>query len=160
MNSSINQLTTIIANMPLSYLKEIEPASSNLYFYLVLKFEDEIFDDRQELRLRNYLIGFVRAAGGSVKAVNFSQNRVHLLVGLSQFHALGTFVRELKLITKTFARRQLGAENFDWQAEYEAFTVSFSQIERVRSYVRRQNWLETEESYASSWQRVSPSKLY
>src|SRR4051812_36636290 len=110
MFSSIDQLTTIVSGAPQPFWNKTESSSTPLYFHLVLQVESEISDDEQELQLKKYIAGFVRKTGGSIKTVSFAQNRVHLLVGLSQFCALGTFVRELKLVSATFAKRKLGAE--------------------------------------------------
>src|ERR1043165_3009046 len=103
MFSSIDQLTTIISGAPQPFWKKNEssPSPAPLYFHLVLQVKSEISDDEQELQLKKYIAGFVRKTGGSIKTVSFAQNRVHLLVGLSQFCALGTFVRELKLVSAT-----------------------------------------------------------
>jgi len=54
----------------------------------------------------------------------------------------------------------LAAENFAWREKYEAFTVSWSQIERVRAYIRRQEILDVQESYAASWNRIASRELY
>jgi REP element-mobilizing transposase RayT len=162
MISSIDQLTTVVSGAPMPFFERLEPiaAASSLYFHLVLRVKGEILSDEQEENLKKYIAGFVRKTGGQVKSLSFAQNRVHVLVGLSQFCALGTFVRELKLVSATYTKRKLGAENFGWEEKYDAFTVSWSQIERVGSYIRRQKWLETEESYASSWNRIASCELY
>jgi hypothetical protein len=160
MFSAIDQLTTVVSGVPMPFLQKIEPVSSSLYFHLVLQLDGAFLDDEQELNLKKYITCFVRKAGGSVATVSFVQNRVHILVGLSLYCALGTFVRELKLISATFAKRKLGAENFVWQERYDAFTVSLSQIERVCSYIRRQKMLDHPESYASSWNRIPSRELY
>jgi REP element-mobilizing transposase RayT len=160
MFSSIDQLTTIVSGAPQPFWKKTESSSTPLYFHLVLQIESEISDEEQEMQLKKYIAGFVRKTGGSIKTVNFAQNRVHLLVGLSQFCALGTFVRELKLVSATFAKRKLGAAAFEWREKYEAFTVSLSQIDRVRGYISRQKWLDEQESYASSWNRIASRELY
>src|SRR5688500_16924844 len=117
MFSSIDQLTTIVSGAPQPFWKKTE--STPLYFHLVLQVKSEISDDEQEIQLKKYIAGFVRKTGGSIKTVSFAQNRVHLLVGLSQFCALGTFVRELKLVSATFAKRRLGATDFEWREKYE-----------------------------------------
>jgi len=135
MLSSIDQLTTVLSNAPMPFWEKIEPVSSSLYFHLVLRIDGGLLSDEQELKLKKYIAGFVRRTGGHLKSVSFAQNRVHLLVGLSQFCALGTFVRELKLVSAAYANRKLGAADFVWREKYDAFTVSFSQIERVRSYL-------------------------
>ncbi|MEP6902105.1 MAG: transposase [Actinomycetota bacterium] len=160
MFSSIENLTTIVSAAPLSFFSKNETTDLNLYFHLVLKVDGEIPGGELELSLKKYITGFVRAIGGNIKAVSFVQDRVHLLVGLSQFYAPGNFVRELKLISATYAQRKLGLKNFVWQERYEAFTVSLSQIERVCSYIRRQKSLDEQESYASSWQRIASRELY
>lgn len=160
MFSSIDQLTTVISGAPVPFLEKIEPVSSHLYFHLVLQTAGEILNDEQELNLKKYIAGFVHRTGGAIKTVSFAQNRVHLLIGLSQFCALGTFVRELKLVSAVYTRRKLGAGNFEWREKYDAFTVSWSQIERVQSYIRRQKWLDKQESYASSWNRIASQELY
>jgi SOS response regulatory protein OraA/RecX len=69
-------------------------------------------------------------------------------------------VRELKLFSATFAARRLGAKNFAWREKYDAFTVSLSQVERVCAYIRRQKWLDRQESYAESWNRLGSLELY
>jgi hypothetical protein len=160
MFTSIDQLTTVVSGAPMPFLQKIEPVSSSLYFHLVLPMAGGGLSDEQELNLKKYITCFVRRAGGSVTAVGFARNRVYILVGLSQFCALGTFVRELKLFSATFAQRRLGAENFAWGEKYDAFTVSLSQIERVSSYIRRQKQLDRQESYASSWNRLASRELY
>jgi len=159
MFSSFDQLTTVVSGAPVPFWEKNE-AAAPLYFHLVLQVSDEILDDEREMQLKKYIVGFVRKTGGSIKTVNFAQKRVHLLIGLSQFCALGTFVRELKLVSATFAKRRLGVESFEWRERYEAFTVSLSQIDRVRNYISRQNRLDEQESYAESWNRIDSRELY
>lgn len=161
MLSAIDQLTTVASGAPMPFMQKIEPVSPSLYFHLVLRIEGgAVLSDAQELNLNKYISNFVRRAGGSVNLVSFAQNRVHILVGLSPFLALGTFVRELKLFSATYAARKLGAIDFGWEEKFDGFTVSLSQIDRVCSYIRRQKWLTEQESYASSWNRLASQELY
>jgi REP element-mobilizing transposase RayT len=160
MLSSFDQLTTVVSSARIPFLQKIEPAASDLYFHLVLRIKGEILDAEQEFQLKKYIICFVRRTGGRIQAADFAQERVHLLVGLSQFCAPGIFIRELKLVTSTFARRKLGAKKFGWQEKFDAFTVSLTQIERVGNYISRQKWLDAPESYASSWNRIASRELF
>ena len=160
MLSAIDQLTTVISGAPVFFVPKIEPAASNLYFHLVLRTDDARLSKEQQSNLKKYIASFVRRAGCNLRTVSFAKDRVHLLIGLSQFCALGTFVRELKLISATFAKRKLGTENFVWREKYDAFTVSRSQIKRVRAYIRRQEMLDVQESYAASWNRIASRELY
>jgi len=160
MFSSIDHLTTVVSDAPAPFWQNAEPPSPNLYFHLVLRVEGGILTDEQETGLRKYIARFLHRTGGSLQIAGAAQDRLHLLVGLSQFCALGTFVRELKLVSAAFARRRLGAADFGWQEKYDALTVSLSQIERVASYIRRQKRLDTPESYAASWNRLASGELY
>jgi REP element-mobilizing transposase RayT len=158
MFSAIDQLTTVVSGAPMPFMQK--PESANLYFHIVLRIGGAVLTQEQELNLKKYIACFVRRAGGSLKAASFAPDRAHLLIGLSQFCALGTFVRELKLVSAVYASRKLGAEYFGWMEKYDAFTVSWSQIERVSSYIRRQKSLDRQESYASSWNRLASEELY
>ena len=160
MFSAIDQLTTVVSGAPMPFLHKNEPVSANLYFHLVLRFEGCLAGEQQETRLKQYIACFVRKTGGSIQSVSVSRDRVNILIGLSQFRALGTFVRELKLVSATFAQRKLGAATFAWRERHDAFTVSHSQIERVCGYIRRQKRLDREESFASSWNRLASQELY
>ena len=160
MFSAIDQLTTVASGSPVPFMQKFEPVSASLYFHLVLRIDGGVLSDEQELNLKKYINSFVRKTGGRTNLVDFAQNRVHILVGLSPFCALGTFVRELKLISATYASRKLGVDGFGWEEKFDAFTVSLSQIERVCAYIRRQKWLTTPESYAASWNRLASQELY
>ena len=160
MLSSFDQLTTVVSGAPMPFLQKFEPVSSSLYFHFVLRTDGAVLSDEQASGLKKYITGFARRAGSRISTVSVAQNRVHILVGLSQFCALGTFVRELKLFSATFAKRKLDAENFVWREKYDAFTVSLSQIERVCSYIHRQKLLDRQESYAASWNRIPSRELF
>ncbi len=64
-------------------------------------------------------------------------DHVHLLVRLNQNLCLADFMKKLKANSSGWAARTNG-KKFKWQEGYGAFSVSESQIERVRNYVRNQ----------------------
>jgi REP element-mobilizing transposase RayT len=160
MFSSIDQLTTVVSGASMAFLPHLEPVAANLYFHLVLRFDGTPLTNEQEARLKKYVACFVDKKGGSLPAISFAKNRVHVLVGLSPFCAPGTFIREFKLLSASFAQRKTGAADFVWQQKHDAFTVSLSQVERVCSYIRRQKMLDRQESYAASWNRLASQELY
>lgn len=168
MQSSIDQFTTVFCPMPMSFIRKKiikspvknNQNSSDLYFHIVLKTDCKNISDLEREKIHKYIIGYIRATAAKVKIIGSVRERIHLLVGLPQSRALADFVRELKLVSKTFARRKLNAADFLWREEYDAFTVSSSQIKRVHGFIRRQVQLGKQEKYASSWQPVSVSKLY
>lgn len=82
-----------------TFLQKIEPVFANLYFHLMLCFDGEIAGEEREMRLKQQIACFDRKTGGTIQSVSAAEDRVNILVGLSQFRAPGTFVRKLKLVS-------------------------------------------------------------
>jgi putative transposase len=86
-----------------------------------------------------YLAGALREWGSPAILVNSVEDHVHILFALSKNHALKKVVEEIKKTSskwiKTKHSRYAG---FYWQAGYGAFSVSQSNVERVRTYIATQ----------------------
>lgn len=67
------------------------------------------------------------------------EDHVHLLVNLSPAKSLSDSIRDIKSNASKWLNELPESRNrFAWQKGYGAFTVSHSQIEIVRRYVRNQ----------------------
>jgi len=91
--------------------------------------------DRQS-RLWNYLAGIARNHGMQMLAVGGTQNHVHMLVVLPSDIALSDAVRTVKANSSRWMRET--DRLFAWQEGYGAFSVSPSQLERVKQYIANQ----------------------
>ena len=91
--------------------------------------------DRQS-RLWNYLAGIARNHGMQVLAVGGTENHVHILVVLPADIALSDAVRTLKANSSRWVREI--DHFFAWQGGYGAFSVSPSQLDRVKQYIANQ----------------------
>ncbi len=90
-------------------------------------------------RLFAYLGGAVRDEGGTALAINGVADHVHLLVRLRQDRAVSAVVGAIKANSSGWIHRTFpGYAGFAWQAGYGAFTVSASQVGKVREYVEGQ----------------------
>ncbi len=87
--------------------------------------------------LHKYLGGTVRGLEGIPLEIGGIEDHVHLLIGLKPTHTISDFVRELKKASSVWAVKE-HVLLFEWQVGYAIFTVSQSQIENVREYVRKQ----------------------
>ena len=90
-------------------------------------------------RLYEYLGGILRSQGCRLLAAGGTPDHVHLLVSLSKQMSVSEAVRLIKSnaskwVHETFPERR----DFAWQAGYGAFTVSFSNLERVKHYLAHQ----------------------
>src|SRR5205085_7279621 len=81
--------------------------------------------------------GVVRGLDGVALEVNGTSDHVHILARLRPTISLSEFMSKLKSSSSGWAKRQTRGR-FAWQARFAAFTVSESQVERVRSYIRNQ----------------------
>jgi putative transposase len=90
-------------------------------------------------RIHQYLGGALRAENGIAIVVNGTADHIHVLAKLRQDKALSKLIGGLKAnssgwISRTFAE----TAGFAWQEGYGAFTVSESQVPKVRRYIERQ----------------------
>ncbi|HLN97113.1 MAG TPA: IS200/IS605 family transposase [Pyrinomonadaceae bacterium] len=88
-------------------------------------------------KLLAYLGGTVRGLEGIPIEINGMSDHVHLLVKIRLTMALSEFLNKLKSNSSAWAKRQAKGR-FSWQSRYAAFTVSESQVENVRIYIRNQ----------------------
>jgi len=116
--------------MPHSYISSI--------FHVVFSTKQRmqlIRGDRQS-RLWNYLAGIACNHGMQMLAVGGTQDHVHMLVVLPSDMALSDAVRTLKANSSRWMRET--SPSFAWQQGYGAFSVSPSQLERVKQYIANQ----------------------
>jgi len=66
------------------------------------------------------------------------------------------FLSKLKSGSSGWAKRQT-AGKFGWQARFGAFTVSESQVERVRRYIRNQEEHHRTKSFAEEFKALLPA---
>ena len=87
-------------------------------------------------RVWNYLAGIARNHRMQTLAVGGTQNHVHMLLALPSDTALSDAVRTLKTNSSRLMRET--SSSFAWQEGYGAFSVSPSQLERVKRYIANQ----------------------
>jgi putative transposase len=90
-------------------------------------------------RLYAYIGGILRETGSVLIESGGMPDHIHLLVSLGRQASVADTVRTVKSnssrwVHETFATRAA----FAWQNGYGAFTVSYSNMEAVREYIRGQ----------------------
>jgi REP element-mobilizing transposase RayT len=89
-------------------------------------------------RLYAYLGGIVKGMEGVPLAVGGIADHAHLLVGLKSSHRLDYVVRDLKADSTDWVHKEIERRLFSWQKGYAAFSVSPSNLARVRRYIENQ----------------------
>jgi REP element-mobilizing transposase RayT len=94
-----------------------------------------------DLRSRShaYLAGVLQNVHCEPILVNGAEDHVHILCNLSRTTTIADLVEEAKKNSSKWIKEQgPSCRDFFWQAGYGAFSVSQSNIEKVRDYVGNQ----------------------
>ena len=112
----------------------------SLYYHLVFSTKGRYcwINERWEERLYSYLAGILRRLGGVAVEIGGAADHVHILASLKATHCPAEIMREIKASTSGWIRNVIGIRLFGWQDGYGAFTVSRSDIEAKRKYIRGQ----------------------
>lgn len=111
---------------------------TNLIFHIVFVTRERrpLIDEEFQPRLYEYLGGTIRGLKGTSIEIGGVEDHVHILVKLPPTITVSDFLAKLKANTSKWAKSV--RRGFGWQDGYAAFTVSESQVERVRRYTQNQ----------------------
>jgi REP element-mobilizing transposase RayT len=119
--------------MPQSY--------TNLIYHIVYSTKERqpLTTNDLQPRLDDYIGGIIRRRGGICLEIGGMNDHIHILVKLKPDKAVSDILRDLKAnstgwMHDVFPRMK----DFTWQKGYGAFTVSSSQVEKVRNYILNQ----------------------
>jgi REP element-mobilizing transposase RayT len=112
---------------------------TNLLYHIVYGTKDRLPLITKELRprLHQYLGGLVNGLHGTPLEINGTADHVHVLARIKPVISISEFLSKFKSNSSGWARQHVRGR-FKWQAKYGAFTVSQSQVDRVRHYIRNQ----------------------
>jgi putative transposase len=114
---------------------------TNLLYHIVFSTKNReplIREDKKE-RLYDYMGGIVRLHGGIMLELNGMPDHVHLVAKLRPDEAVSVLLRDLKSSATGWMHKVFPDESdFGWQNGYAGFTVSQSQLQQVRNYVKKQ----------------------
>ena len=91
-----------------------------------------------ENRLYKYLGGLLRHLGCRLIEIGGEKDHIHLLVSQNKTLSVAELVNRLKTASSKWIHQDLNRRKFAWQTGYAAFSVSESEVPRVRRYVRDQ----------------------
>lgn len=114
---------------------------TKLYYHIVFstKNRQPFIDPDIEEELYKYISGIVRNVEGACIEINGMPEHIHLLAILPPKIAVSNALRDMKAnSSKWIHETKSGLVSFAWQDGYAAFTVSKSQVDPVRHYIREQ----------------------
>jgi putative transposase len=90
-------------------------------------------------RLHAYMAGVLNKISCEVILINGTDDHVHILCNQSRTITIANLIKEAKVSPSEWMK-ELGPQyrNFFWQGGYAAFSVSESNVEKVRAYISSQ----------------------
>ena len=103
-------------------------------------------------RLYEYVGGTIRGMKGHLIEIGGVEDHVHLLTAIPPTLALSDAIRDIKAgASKWVNELSVTSSRFEWQKGYAAFTVSHSQIEAVRRYLRNQETHHKQQTFEEEY---------
>ena len=91
-----------------------------------------------EPKLHSYIGGIIRHKGGQMIEVGGVEDHIHVLAGFHQSRSVAGMVGAIKSNSSSFGKEITDNPSFSWQLGYAAFSVSESQVPKVKRYIQRQ----------------------
>ena len=128
---------------------------TNLLYHIVYATKERalLITNALRPRLHEYLGGTVRGLSGIAIEINGTEDNVHILARIHPTISISEFMSKLKSGSSGWVKRQTNGR-FGWQARFAAFTVSESQVERVRRYIRNQQQHHQKHSFEEEFKAL------
>jgi REP element-mobilizing transposase RayT len=123
---------------------------TKLYYHIVFstKNRKRCITPSIEPELHKYICGIIRNLDGSSLEINGDADHLHILAIIPPKMALSDALRTIKAnSSKWIHETHSNIGGFAWQDGYSAFTVSASQVEGMRAYIRDQKIHHQERDY-------------
>ena len=113
---------------------------TNLTYHVIFstKQRREMISPEVLNRLRPYIAGIIRELGGVTEAIGTTADHVHILASFRATRCLADIMREIKAGSSGWIHRTIRYRRFGWQDGYGAFTVSRSDVDATKRYIRGQ----------------------
>jgi REP element-mobilizing transposase RayT len=113
---------------------------TNLVYHIVFstKNRQPLITDEFKEELYRYIGGIIRAEGGVQIEIGGVADHVHILAKFKPSIAVSDMLRLIKANSSKWANEGKSKQHFAWQEGFSAFSVSESQFDLVRRYIRNQ----------------------
>lgn len=103
------------------------------------KGREPLLDAEIKPQLFAYMAGVLKRLGGKPLLLNGPRDQVHMLFVAPPTVALSELVKKIKANSSKWVHKQWPQRrSFGWQTGFTAFSVSHSQLPKVRKYIARQ----------------------
>ena len=103
-------------------------------------------------KLYPYIGGIIRKSDGNLLEIGGIANHIHLLVEISNLTNYITLIRNSKASSTTFLKKEFPeCQIFAWQDGYGSFTVNISLLDKVRDYIKNQEYHHRSQTFEQEY---------
>jgi REP element-mobilizing transposase RayT len=103
------------------------------------KNRDKLIDKELKQKLLQHIKENARLKNIFIDTLNCVQDHIHLLISLGREQTISKIVMLIKGESSNWVNKnKLTKGKFEWQDEYIAVSVSESQVDRIRKYIKNQ----------------------
>lgn len=115
-------------------------ALRKVYLHIVFACKYRLCAIAEEQRegLENFIRQKALGEGSYIDTIYAMPDHCHILLQLNPTQSFADTVRALKANSSKWMHQQARQKDFAWQIGYAAYSVSFSHLTKVRSYIRNQ----------------------
>jgi putative transposase len=113
---------------------------TNLLYHIVFSTKErrQLITSAIEDDLYDYIGGIIRGLKGVNLEIGGVSDHIHILAKLKPTISISDAVRDIKANSSKWLNEKSRIYKFAWQDGFAAFTVSESQVEIIRRYIRNQ----------------------
>ncbi|MFO0830840.1 MAG: IS200/IS605 family transposase [Phycisphaerales bacterium] len=121
-----------------------------LHFVFTTRNREPLIAPPLAKRLYPFIGGTLRAEGATLWEIGGTPDHIHLLVRSGTDHSAGELMREIKARSSAWIHGTFPeSRDFAWQKGYGVFSVSASQADVVKHYIRNQEEHHRERNFIS-----------
>ncbi len=113
-----------------------------------------IISPKEAIQISTFIIEKSKEMNVSLLNVNIQPEHVHELINLPANICLADYMKKIKGSSSHWINKNnLFSEKFSWQRGYGAYSVSASQIEKVKNYIIKQNEHHKKSSFEKEYNK-------
>jgi REP element-mobilizing transposase RayT len=135
---------------------------ANILVHLVFSTKDrrQLLRDQERGQLHAYITGVLKNHDSLLIEINSVRDHIHILFAQSKNHAPAKVVEQIKTATSSWIKTlDAWYSDFGWQSGYGEFSVSPTQVESVREYIRNQAEHHKREDFQTEYRRFCERNL-
>jgi len=114
---------------------------SAVYIHLVFSTKERrpfLRDETIRASVHSYLGGISKQLGCAPIIIGGVEDHVHILARFGRTTTQAERVKELKRVSSLWIKQKYSIRDFEWQGGYADFSVSASNLEMVKRYIKSQ----------------------